>query len=178
MEVETINRAIDGEIILIAALSVNGVIGCHSTFPWYYPADMQHFYRTTKGHAVVVGRKTYETFQVRPLPHRLNLVLTHNLAYVVAKGVIVCSKLAEALQCALDRGSEKVFVIGGGQVYAQALPLVDKMILTHLPIHAEGDVYFPAWDEGEWEAEEERHEGDLIFRTYARKSCHVSGSQL
>lgn len=169
-------RIVDREVILVAAISANRVIGCRNMLPWHCSADMQHFRRTTKGHAIVVGRKTYETFQVRPLPDRLNLVLTRRSTYIVAEGVIVCTSLAEALQHASDSGSEKVFVIGGGQVYGQALSLVDKMILTHLPIHAEGDVYFPVWDEGEWEVVEERREGDLVFRTYVRASCRLQPS--
>ena len=143
--------------IIIAALSENRVIGRDNAIPWHYPADMQHFRRVTRGHAVVAGRKTYETFQMRPLPQRRNFVLTRNPAYAVAEGVVVCASLAEVLQRARAHGSEKLFVLGGAQVYAQALlfwavencpgPLADEMILTHLPIEVEGDAYFPAWDE-------------------------------
>ena len=153
--------------ILIAALSENRVIGRDNAIPWHYPADMKHFRRVTRGHAVVAGRKTYETFQTRPLPQRRNFVLTRNPAYAVAEGVVVCASLAEVLRCA--RGSEKLFVLGGAQVYEQALPVADEMILTHLPIEVEGDAYFPAWDEGEWEMVERRSEGELVFATYRRR---------
>lgn len=153
--------------IIIAALSENRVIGRDNAIPWHYPADMKHFRRVTRGHAVVAGRKTYETFQVRPLPQRLNFVLTRNPAYVVAEGVVVCASLAEVLQRA--HGSEKLFVLGGAQVYEQALPLADEMILTHLPIEVEGDAYFPAWEEGEWKLANQRSEGELIFATYRRR---------
>ena len=155
--------------IIIAALSENRVIGRDNAIPWHYPADMKHFRRVTRGHAVVAGRKTYETFQTRPLPRRLNLVLTRNPDYAVAEGVVVCASLAEVLQCARASGSEKLFVLGGAQVYEQALPLVDEMILTHLPIEVEGDAYFPAWDEGEWKVWEKRCEGELVFATYRRR---------
>ena len=84
--------------IIIAALSENGVIGRDNAIPWHYPADMKHFRRVTRGHAVVAGRKTYETFQTRPLPRRLNLVLTRNPDYAVAEGVVVCASLAEVLR--------------------------------------------------------------------------------
>ena len=77
--------------IIIAALSENRVIGRDNAIPWHYPADMKHFRRVTRGHAVVAGRKTYETFQTRPLPQRLNFVLTRNRAYAVAEGVAVCA---------------------------------------------------------------------------------------
>ena len=86
-----------------------------------------------------------------------------------AEGVVVCTSLAEVLQRARAHGSEKLFVLGGAQVYEQALPLADEMILTHLPIKVEGDAYFPAWDEGEWEVVERRCEGELVFATYRRK---------
>ena len=154
--------------IIIAALSKNRVIGRDNAIPWHYPADMQHFRRVTRGHAVVAGRKTYETFQTRPLPQRRNFVLTRNPDYAVAEGVVVCASLAEVLQQARAHGSEKLFVLGGAQVYALALPLVDEMILTHLPIEVEGDAYFPAWEEGEWEVVERRSEGELVFATYRR----------
>ena len=153
--------------IIIAALSENRVIGRDNAIPWHYPADMKHFRRVTRGHAVVAGRKTYETFQTRPLPQRRNFVLTRNPAYAVAEGVVVCASLAEVLRCA--RGSEKLFVLGGAQVYEQALPVADEMILTHLPIEVEGDAYFPAWDEGEWKMVERCSEGELVFATYRRR---------
>ena len=152
--------------IIIAALSENRVIGRDNAIPWHYPADMKHFRRVTRGHAVVAGRKTYETFQIRPLPQRRNFVLTRNRDYAVAEGVVVCTSLAEVLRRA--RGSEKLFVLGGAQIYALALPLADEMILTHLPIEVEGDAYFPAWEEGEWEVVERRCEGELVFATYRR----------
>ena len=154
--------------IIIAALSKNRVIGRANAIPWHYPADMQHFRRVTRGHAVVAGRKTYDTFQTRPLPQRRrNFVLTRNPAYRAA-GAVVCQSLAEVLQRARSIGSEKLFVLGGGQIYEQALPLADEMILTHLPIEVEGDAYFPAWDEGEWEMVERRCKGELVFATYRR----------
>ena len=155
--------------IIIAALSKNRVIGRDNAIPWHYPADLKHFRRVTGGHAVVAGRKTYETFQTRPLPQRLNFVVTRKPDYPVAAGVVVCASLAEVLQRARALGREKLFVLGGGQIYEQALPLADEMILTHLPIKVEGDVYFPAWDEGEWERVERRGEGDLVFATYRRR---------
>ena len=163
--------------ILIAALSENRVIGRDNAIPWHYPADLRHFRRVTRGHAVVAGRKTYETFQTRPLPQRRNFVLTRNPAYAVAEGVVVCASLAEALQRARSIGSAKLFVLGGAQVYEQALPLADEMILTHLPIKVEGDAYFPEWDESEWEAVERRCEDELVFATYRRRVLGASADQ-
>ena len=154
--------------IIIAALSKNNVIGRANALPWHYPADMAYFRRTTRGYPVVVGRKTYESFQVRPLPDRLNFVLTRNPDYPVAPGVIVCRNIERVMDKARDRGAKKLFIVGGAQIYALALPLADEMILTHLPIKVEGDAYFPAWDKGEWKRVERHREGELIFATYCR----------
>ena len=155
--------------VIIAALSENNVIGRANALPWHYPADMAYFRRTTRGYPVVVGRKTYESFQVRPLPDRLHFVLTRNPDYPVAPGVIVCRNIERVMDKARDRGAKKLFIIGGAQIYALALPLADEMILTHLPIEVEGDAYFPAWDESEWEVVERRSEGDLVFAMYRRR---------
>ena len=155
--------------IIIAALSYDRVIGRDNAIPWHYPADMKHLRRVTRGHAVMAGRKTYETFQTRPLPQRRNFVLTRNPSYAVAKGVMVCASLAEVVQRAKVHSSEKLFVLGGAQVYGQALPLADEMILTHVPIEVEGDAYFPAWDESEWGIADQHREGELVFTNYRRR---------
>ena len=93
--------------IIIAALSENRVIGRDNTIPWHYPADLKHFIRTTKGHPVVAGRKTYESFKVRPLPNRFNIILTRNPDYPVAPGVIVCRNIERVMDKARDRGYQK-----------------------------------------------------------------------
>ena len=155
--------------VIIAALSKNKVIGRGNSIPWHYPADMKHFRRTTKGHPVVAGRKTYESFQVRPLPGRLNFILSRNPAYISDEGVIICQDLQQVITTARQRDAQKLFILGGAEIYNLALPLTDEMILTHLPIEVEGDAYFPAWDKSEWEVVEERPEADLVFTTYRRR---------
>ena len=155
--------------VIIAALSKNWVIGRDNCIPWHYPADMKHFRRTTKGHPGVAGRKTYESFQVRPLPGRLNFILSRNPAYISDEGVIICQDLQQVLTAARQRDAQKLFILGGAEIYNLALPLIDEMILTHLPIEVEGDAYFPAWDKNEWEVVEERPEEDLVFTTYRRR---------
>lgn len=155
--------------VIIAALSKNRVIGRNNTIPWHYPADMKHFRRTTKGHPVVAGRKTYESFKIRPLPGRLNFILTRNPDYTSDEGVIICQDLDQVVATVKERSAEKLFILGGAEIYNLALPLTDEMILTHLPIEVEGDAYFPQWDEAEWEVAEERREEDLVFATYRRR---------
>ena len=156
------------KIVAIAAMDINRVIGRDNQIPWHYPADMKHFVRTTKGHPVVAGRKTYESFKVRPLPGRLNLILTRNPDYTSDEGVVVCQTLDQAVATAKQSGAEKLFILGGAEIYELSLPMTDEMILTHLPIEVEGDAYFPAWKEGEWEVVEEKKEEDLVFATYRR----------
>ena len=155
--------------VIIAALSRNRVIGRDDTIPWHYPADMKHFRRTTKGHPIVAGRKTYESFQVQPLPGRLNFILTRNPDYRSDEGVIICQGLKQVISTAKERSAQKLFILGGAEIYTLALPQTDEMILTHLPIEVEGDAYFPRWDGSEWEAVEERKEEDLVFATYRRR---------
>ena len=157
------------KVVIIAALSKNQVIGRNNGIPWHYPADMKHFRRTTRGHPVVAGRKTYESFQIRPLPHRLNLVLTRNPAYQADEGAIACQDLSQVLTIAQNHGAEKLFVLGGAEIYTLSLPLADEMILTHLPITVTGDAYFPEWDRNDWDITEEKRESDLVFATYRRR---------
>ena len=157
------------KVVIIAALSKNQVIGRDNGIPWHYPADMKHFRRTTRGHPVVAGRKTYESFQIRPLPHRLNLVLTRNPTYQADEGAIACQDLSQVLTIAQNHGAEKLFVLGGAEIYTLSLPLADEMILTHLPITVTGDAYFPEWDRNEWDIDEEKRESDLVFTTYRRR---------
>ena len=156
------------KMVAIAAMDMNRVIGRDNQIPWHYPADMKHFIRTTRGHPVVAGRKTYESFKVHPLPGRLNLILTRNPDYTSDEGVIVCQTLDQAVAAARKSNATKLFVLGGAEIYQLALPNTDEMILTFLPIEVEGDAYFPAWNEEEWEVVDEKKDQDLVFITYRR----------
>ena len=156
------------KMVAIAAMDMNRVIGRDNQIPWHYPADMKHFIRTTRGHPVVAGRKTYESFKVHPLPGRLNLILTRNPDYTSDEGVIVCQTLDQAVAAARESNATKLFVLGGAEIYQLALPNTDEMILTFLPIEVEGDAYFPALNEEEWEVVDEKKDQDLVFITYRR----------
>ena len=157
------------KIVIIAGITQTGLIGDQNDIPWHYPADMRHFVRTTRGHPFVVGRKTFETFQTRPLPGRLNIVLTRDSSYPVPEGVEVVSSFAEARAICERMSAEKMFVMGGAEVYRLALPETDEMVITHIPLELEGDTYFPAWDPDEWDIIDSREEEDLRFVTYRRK---------
>jgi dihydrofolate reductase len=156
------------KICLIAALSPDLVIGRDGDMPWHYPADMKHFMRTTIGHPCIMGRRTYESFPKRPLPKRPNLVLTQN-AQCDLTGAQRFADLTAALNHCRAQDCPVVYICGGGGVYREALPLGHEMILTHVPDRVEGDTYFPAWNETDWEIVDEVSEEGLRFLTYHRR---------
>jgi len=132
------------EIVLIAAVAANGVIGRGPELVFRHPADAKHFRDTTMGAPVIMGRKTWESLpaRYRPLPGRRNVVVTRQAGYA-AEGAETASSLDAAL--ALAAGAPRVFVIGGGELYAQALPQAHELVLTEVQATPEGDVHFPAW---------------------------------
>ena len=133
----------------IVAMSQNNVIGHHNQLPWHFPADLKHFKAITTSHAILMGRKTYESIG-RPLPNRLNIILTRDQVFRVP-GCVVVASLEKALQCAANRQYHQVFIIGGAQVFSQCLPCVQKLYLTVIHRDFEGDVYFPSLNQAEWE---------------------------
>lgn len=150
------------KIILIAAMTKDRVIGRNGDLPWHMPEDLKFFKRTTTGHAVVMGRKTYESIN-RPLPNRRNIVITrqsqelNSMAGSWSEDGKTSLDIANSLEAALalceQRGEASVFIVGGGQIYAEALPVADEMLLTHVPGEGiTGDTYFPAWSPSEWQA--------------------------
>ena len=134
------------KISLIVAVAKNGIIGTGGTMPWHITEDFAHFKAVTLGHSVVMGRKTYESIG-RPLPRRRNIVITRN-AELSIEGCEMASSLEGAL--AMCAGEEEVFVIGGGEIYRQAMPLADKLYITHVGVEVEGDTRFPEIDPTIW----------------------------
>lgn len=132
-------------ISIIVAVAENGTIGDRNTLLWHISEDLKHFKALTSGHPVIMGRKTYESLG-HPLPNRTNVVLTRGDGEF--PGCRVVHALDEAL--ALFPAGEELFVIGGAQIYAQALPLADRLYLTRVCHPYEGDTSFPDWDESEW----------------------------
>jgi len=132
-------------ISLIVAVAENGVIGDRNALLWHISEDLRHFKAVTTGHPVVMGRKNWESLG-RPLPNRTNVVITRQ--NIEIPGCTVAHSLEEAV--ALFPADEEVFVIGGAQIYAAALPLARKFYLTRVFRAYEGDTRFPAWDEREW----------------------------
>jgi len=142
---------------IIVAYARNRVIGRDNALPWRLPGDMAHFRQTTMGHPVVMGRKTWESLG-KALPGRHNIVITHNPAYV-AQGATVVASLTDALRAASANAvaTDIVYIIGGAQLYAQALPLTQEIMATEVHAEVAGDAVFPALDATQWQ-EVERHE--------------------
>jgi dihydrofolate reductase len=162
------------KLSLIAAVARNGAIGRDNDLLWKESADQKHFVATTRGHAVIMGRRTWESLppRFRPLPGRRNIVVTRNAGFD-APG----AETTDSLDAALQRlaGEAQVFVIGGAQLYARALPLVDEMVLTEIDADLGGDVHFPTWDRQSFvETSREGHVGTdgtrFAFVTYRRKA--------
>ncbi|MCW4149496.1 dihydrofolate reductase [Halomonas sp. 18H] len=140
-------------VAMIAAMSSNGVIGVDNQLPWYLPEDLRFFKFMTQAKPLVMGRKTHESIG-RPLPGRLNIVVTRDTDFR-SEGVRVCHDLATALiladqQATID-GVDEIMVMGGAQIYTQALPLASRLYLTEVAVDLEGDAYFPAMDMAHWQ---------------------------
>lgn len=155
-------------IKIIAAIAHNNVIGKDGGLPWHIPEDLKRFRKLTEGHIVVMGRKTYESILARlgrPLPNRTSVVITRQLDYSVAAGVVRLASLEEALRVF---AGQDIFVIGGAQVYKDALPLVDELYITQVRQSPEGDTFFPEVDWANWKVvHTEQHEG-YTFTDYQR----------
>ncbi|MBM7070447.1 type 3 dihydrofolate reductase [Shewanella sp. 202IG2-18] len=137
------------KISMIAAMTVNRVIGKDNQMPWHLPEDLKHFKASTMGKPIVMGRKTFESIG-RPLPGRHNIVITRQSDFSV-EGITAVSSFEEAKSAAGN--VEEIAVIGGGQLYKQLLPIADKLYLTLINIDVDGDTYFPDWDDGSWQQE-------------------------
>ena len=141
-------------ITLIAALARNRVIGRGNQVPWKIRGEQAYFKRMTMGHPIVMGRKTWESIG-RLLPGRRNVVVTRNRQFV-APGAEAVASLDEALRQTGDAG--EVFIIGGGELYAQALPRAHRLLLTEIDAEFDGDIFFPSFDRSQWlETSRERH---------------------
>lgn len=141
------------QIVIIAAVAENGAIGRGGRMPWRLKSDMQHFRALTMGKPVVMGRKTYESLSIKPLPGRTNIVVSRD-RNIAMPGALVAPSLDAALQAAhgdaLRRGAEAIMVAGGGEIYAATMPLADRLAITQVHMQPEGDSFFPAIDPAIW----------------------------
>lgn len=162
------------EVILIAAAGDGNELGREGELPWHLPDDFRHFKQQTMGHPMVMGRKTFETFP-KPLPNRLHIIVTRDRTYRVDHPLCrVSHSLEEALEAAA--GHDRVYIIGGGEIYRQALPYATGVELTRVHGRFEADTYFPELDPARWElvAEaghpaDDRHAYPFTFLTYKKR---------
>jgi dihydrofolate reductase len=135
-------------VSLIVAMDERGGIGLNNQVPWHIPADLKRFKALTMGHHLIVGRKTFASIG-KALPGRTMIIVSHSKDYR-AEGCLIVPSLPRALHLAEERGETEAFIGGGGSIYAQALPVADRIYLTRVHVEVDADVYFPAWDEKEW----------------------------
>ncbi len=152
-------------ISIIAAMAKNRVIGRSGAIPWHMPEDLRRFRELTMGHTIVMGRKTFENIG-RPLPGRLNVILTRQPDYR-APGCRVCHFLAEALTA--GAGAEEIFICGGGEIYRESMALADRIYLTVIDREYDGDTFFPDIPEGFVEMLRDETSGPCVFIFYQRK---------
>jgi dihydrofolate reductase len=158
-------------ISIIVAVAANNVIGGENKLLWHIKEDLQRFKTLTSGHAVVMGRKTWESLG-RPLPKRTNIVITRNPDYK-PEGALVAQSLEAAIE--LAKGDDEIFVIGGGEIYRQAMSIADRLYITHVECSYEGDTTFPDISAEQWRVVEEtrfergeKYEYPFRFTNYER----------
>jgi dihydrofolate reductase len=160
-------------VSLVAAVARNGVIGRDNAIPWHLPEDARRFRALTMGHPVVMGRRTWDSLpeRFRPLPGRRNVVVTRNVVWN-AEGAERAGSLDEAFR--LLAGAPQIFVIGGAELYAEAFPRADELVVTEIDAEIQGDVFFPTWDQATFREESrEPHVSEdgtaFAFVTYRRQ---------
>ena len=155
-------------ISIVAAVARNGVIGAGGGMPWHLPDELRLFKETTLGHVLVMGRRTYESIG-RPLPGRTTVVVTRSSDWSPDAGDVVVARDVEDALARARAIDDEVFVVGGGELYAAALPHTDRLVLTFVEQEPDGDTRFPEVDWGEWR-ETSREPGDGWVRvTYERE---------
>lgn len=160
------------EIILIAAVSDNGIIGKGNRLIWHLPSDLKRFKKLTSGHAIIMGRKTFESIR-KALPERENIVITRNTDYS-ASGIKTSDSLRKAISSIRDQ-TEKIFIIGGGEIYREALDMADTLEITKVHHAFCGDITFPRIDPEKWDksfesfhSKDEKHLYNYSFITYKK----------
>jgi dihydrofolate reductase len=162
-------------ISCIVARAKNNVIGKDNEIPWYLPADLQYFKKTTLGHHVIMGRNCYVSIG-KPLPKRTNVIITRD-PFFISSNCLIARSIDEALRMAYENGETEAFIIGGGQIYDQTADLWDRLYITDVDIEAQGDVFFTEVDtEKDWNLvsesfhqADEKNEYNYAFRVYERK---------
>lgn len=170
---ETIIKAKKPELTIIVAAAENDAIGKENQLIWHLSDDLKRFKNLTNGHHIIMGRKTFESFP-KPLPNRTHVVITRQNNYKAPSGVIIVNSLQDAIDA--SKNNSQPFVIGGGEIYKQAMDVADKIELTRVHHNFEADTYFPEIDTKVWKEtantfhkKDENHDYEFSFITYERK---------
>lgn len=161
-------------ISLIVAAAENNAIGKSNAMLWHLPEDLKFFKNTTWGMPVIMGRKTFEAVG-KPLPGRTNIIVTTNPNWK-AENTISTISINDAIKVAAETNAKEIFIIGGGEIYKQTLPIADKVYLTRVHTEIDGDAYFPIMDKTVWEVffekyvkADEKNKFDMTFQTWIKK---------
>lgn len=162
-------------VSLIAAASENNVIGKNNDLPWVLPNDMKYFKNTTWGMPLIMGRKTFESMKNEPLPGRINVVITRQTNWK-PEGAVVVNNWNDAMLAANDSDSKEVFVIGGGEIFSEAIKKADRIYMTRVHTDVDGDAFFPEIDESRWKKDSTRdcsadakHKFDYSFEIWNKR---------
>lgn len=157
------------KLTLVAAVAKNGVIGAKNALPWYIPEDLKHFKQVTVGKTVLMGKNTFDSIikhLKKPLPERVNVVVSRQKDIQVPEGVMVYDDLEKAIVGLKD--TPEVMVAGGGQIFNQLIDKADKLILTEVHKEVEGDVFFPKVDKATWKEVAREDHPEFSFVEYER----------
>lgn len=156
--------------IIIAAIAKNNVIGkSNGEMSWHIKEEFQHFKETTTGYPILMGRKTFQSL-TKPLPNRENIIVSRNHNFKIDfLSTHIVKSINEGIELALTFQKEKVFIIGGGEIYRQALAIADEMILSYLNFDAEGDVLFPSFSINDWKIDSEEKRDLFTIVHYSKK---------
>ena len=163
----------------IVAVAENGVIGLDGDIPWYLSSDFKYFKKTTMNAPIIMGRNCFESIG-RPLPKRLNIIISRDPFYVVS-GALVVHSINEALELAAESNPEECFIIGGGEIYRQTIDIWDKLYYTEVHMTPEGDTFFPEVNWEEWSLisrtyheKEEKDDCDCTFKVFIKRELQDS----
>ena len=167
------------KVSIIVAIAHDNVIGKNNDLVWHLPKDMKFFMDSTLNHYVIMGRRNYDSIpeKYRPLKNRTNVVVTRNTAFQ-APNCVVVSSIREGIEAVKENGDKECFIIGGGQIYKEALEMnmVDKMYITHIDQEFEGDTFFPQFNKEDWNLrvlmehqKDEKNTHDFIIVEYTKK---------
>jgi dihydrofolate reductase len=161
------------KIAIIVAVAEDNVIGAGNSIPWYSPADLQYFKRTTLGSPVLMGRKTYQSLKIKPLPGRQNIIVTRD-SELTCEGCDVVTSLESGLQLVSEE--EKLFIIGGADIYQQSMSLAEELYITYVDVKVEGDRFFPEVNMSEWDLvreqtykADEKNPHNMMFKFFTRR---------